>query len=352
MLNSFNRFMYCVLISVVVLFCHGCARDAGEIFSGADESLVWPQPPERPRIRYIGVISTEEDLNQAVSWSQGLVELIFGKADIGVLVGPYAVVVDEQDRLFSADAANGTVHIFDLGTRGYSQFSALSGDETLLMPVALALVQEDIYLVDSMLHQVCVFDREGKFRFCFGAERLKRPSGIAYWSGNDKIYVSDAGRHVVDVFDKNGAFLRSIGSRGIKTGEFNFPTHLWFDKNGLLYVSDTLNYRVQIFTSDGKFLRVIGQHGDRPGHFGHPCGVATDNNGNIYVTDRQFENVQVFNSDGNILMAWGREGTAPGEFWLPAGLFIDNRNRIYVADSFNKRIQVFELLKEDIENEN
>jgi DNA-binding beta-propeller fold protein YncE len=339
------RWLY-VLAFLAGVVCTGCGSPRGELFAPLEYALVWPGPPEKGRIKYVGSLSTEADLKREVSWSESLGELIFGKKDIGVLLGPYAVAVDEKDRLFVADAPSGLIHVFDLNTREYEQFSSLANNETLLMPVALARVDNYLYVVDSMLHKICVFGRRGNFVFSFGQDRLERPSGIAYWQAKGLIYVSDSASHTISVFDKKGEFETTIGSRGPLAGEFNFPTHLWLDDSGLLYVSDTLNYRIQIFSSDGTFLRMFGRHGDRPGNFAHPCGVATDSLGNIYVTDRQFENIQIFDSDGRILMAFGEEGSGLGQFWLPAGVLIDTRNRIYVADSFNKRIQVFELLEQ------
>lgn len=330
-------------------FCPGCASPKGKVFPKLDESIVWPKPPEQGRLVYIGTISTEDDLKRGVSFFESLGELIFGKEKVGVLIGPSAVAFCDDESLLVADGAGGVVHNFNLSTRDYHQFGPLSKTESLMMPVALALIDNHVYVVDSMLHKVCVFTKDGKYKFSFGHDRLKRPTGIAYWPDGGKIFISDTGRHVIEVFDTNGRFENTIGSRGGMPGAFNFPTHLWVDKGGKLYVSDTLNYRVQIFSPEGKYLKMFGEHGDGPGYFAHPSGVATDNFGHIYVVDRQFENIQIFDDDGQVLMSWGEEGSGVGEFWLPGGMYIDGRNRIYVADSFNKRIQVFELLPVETE---
>ena len=332
-------------LGFMLMLCVGCSSPQGEVFPVLAEPLVWPKPPEQPRVKYVGALSTEADLKKEVSWFQSVGEFVFGKEEIGILVGPYAVAIDEDNRLFVADAGSGLIQAFDLSNRKYNQFSAISGEETLLMPVALTLADDRIYVADSVLRKVCVFDKNGHFVFSFGSDRLKRPAGIAHWQEGQKIYVADAATHTVNVFDERGKFLFEIGARGINAGQFNFPTHLWIDKTGLLYVSDTLNFRVQVFTSDGRFVKMFGDHGNRPGYFAHPCGVATDSFGNIYVGDKQFENIQIFNSQGQILMAVGGEGHGPGQFWLPAAIFIDDNNRIFVADSFNKRIQVFQLLE-------
>ncbi|MHC4543224.1 MAG: 6-bladed beta-propeller [Planctomycetota bacterium] len=346
--KMYKKHLICATLYILgfaLSFCTGCGKPYGELFPVLETSLVWPEPPDRPRIRFVGMISTENDLSKEVSWSENLVELIFGKKDIGVLLNPYAVVIDEKDNMFVVDTAGGVVHVFGLNTRQYNQFSALVEKETLIMPVALTIVDENIYVVDSVLHKICVFGRNGKFKFSFGSEHLKRPSGIAYDVEKQKIYISDTAAHSINVFNKDGDFTYKIGARGLDPGLFNFPTHLWVDKSGQLYVSDTLNYRIQIFSNDGTFLKMFGKHGNRPGNFAHPSGIATDSFGHIYVTDRKYENVQIFDNAGRILMAFGKEGNELGEFWLPAGIYIDNRNRVYIADSFNKRLQVFELIE-------
>jgi len=342
--NFLKAGLYVLILGSVLLYT-GCGGPQRKQFPRLETPLVWPQPPDKPRIRYIGAISTEADLRKEASWLQGLGQFLFGKNKIGVLVAPYAVAVDQDGRLFVADVAGGVVHAFDPITRQYKQFVHLAGGEKLLKPVGLTMVDNRIYVVDSTLRRVCVFSRDGKFIFSFGNERLKRPAGIAYWQAAEVVYVADTARHVIDMYSKDGRFIEQIGTRGLGPGTFNFPTHLWVDKYGKLYVSDTLNYRIAIFTSDGQFLTTFGQQGDRPGNFAHPCGVATDSFGNIYVVDRQFENVQIFDQQGRILMAFGQEGRLAGQFWLPAGIFIDDHDRIYVADSFNKRVQVFELIQ-------
>jgi DNA-binding beta-propeller fold protein YncE len=333
----------------VGLAVSGCASQRREFADTDAPLLMWPAPPEQPRIIYLGAVSTEADLEQSTSWIDGLGELLFGRRSLGALISPYAVAVDLEGVMFVADSGAAVVHAFDLGTRAYRQFGSMSDDRSLQKPVGVALIDDQLYVADSSLRQICVFKKNGRFLFAFGQDRLERPSGISSWPAQGVIYVADTAAHTIQVFDQEGTFVGGIGRRGLGPGQFNFPTHLWVDRSGRLHVSDTLNYRIQIFAPDGTFLRMFGQQGDRPGNFAHPSGIGADSSGNIYVTDRQYENVQVFDAEGRILMAFGQEGTAPGEFWLPAGVAVDSRDRIYVADSFNKRIQIFGLLKEQDE---
>ena len=337
-------------VAAALLMTVGCGRPQGIIFTPMETPLVWPQPPEEARIGYVGMISTEEDLKPAMSWSQGLVELFFGKEDIGVLVSPTAVLCDHE-KIYVTDSSAGVLHIFDLQTRHYQQVTSLDLDNTLMMPVAITLMNENICIADSVLEKVCVFDKEGVFKFAFGQDILTRPTGIAFSPLQQKLYVTDTANHKINVFDKKGNWLFEFGLRGIEPGQFNYPTHLWADKDGKVYVSDTLNYRIQVFSGEGIFVRMFGTHGDRPGNFAHPGGIATDSRGHVYAVDKQYENIQIFDSDGNVLLAFGAEGNAPGDFWLPSGIFISPDDRIYIADSFNKRIQIFEYLKAQDDDE-
>jgi DNA-binding beta-propeller fold protein YncE len=344
--TGFCFLLVIALLIIQLLMLTGCGRPQGRIFAPLDQPLVWPEPPDIPRIRYVGQISTEDDLKKEITFGQGLKNLIFGREDIGVLVGPYSVIRDADDKLYIADSGSGVIQVFDLTNRQHSFFTDIGNEQTLNTPVALTFVEDRVYVVDSVLKKVCIFTKDGDFKFSFGDDKLKRPTGIAYCSKLQRLYVSDTGSHVIMVYDKKGESLQTIGKRGSAPGSFNFPTHLWVDKFDRLLISDTLNYRVQIFSTEGEFIKTFGTHGDRPGAFAHPCGIASDSDGNIYVTDRQFENVQIFNKDGAILMAIGQEGSGPGEFWLPGGVFVDDNDRIYMADSFNGRVQVFELLKD------
>jgi DNA-binding beta-propeller fold protein YncE len=340
--------MQLVLCLGLIFQCCGCGSERGELFSSIAPAVFWPAPPEPPRIKYIGQLTTEEDLKREVSFTESFGQLIFGHKEVGILASPRGLALDDQERLFIADSSGSVIHMMDLTTRKYKQFSQLASEEKLLSPIGLAIVENDVYVSDSILGKICVFSPSGEFKFSFGSDILQRPSGIAYSYPDEKLYVADTKRHVIDVFDRQGRHLDTFGSRGAGQGLFNFPTYLWVDKEGKLYVSDTLNYRVQVLASDGRFLMMFGRHGNRPGYFAHPCGIATDSYGNIYVGDKQFENIQIFNSQGQILMAVGGEGHGPGQFWLPAAIFIDNDNRIYVADSFNKRVQVFQLLETEM----
>ncbi|MBI2565555.1 MAG: SMP-30/gluconolactonase/LRE family protein [Candidatus Schekmanbacteria bacterium] len=335
--------------------------------------LVWPLPPEQPRIRYVGSLASGEDVGKDKGAAAKLSEKLLGvqSSDMAVLAKPYAVASDRGERVYVADSALGTVIVFDydkkdvriLGQEGAGQLGKAMG--------VCVDSQGNVYVSDSSSRRVVVFDRDGKYlRALGGTEILYRPIGVALDEGRKLLYVADSGAHQVAVLElETGELVRRIGrdenpaqvptgaadyawNRGGNDGEFRFPTSLAVDGQGRVHVMDTMNFRVQIFSPEGKFLRSIGQNGKSLGTFARPKGVAVDSAGNVYAVDAAFNNVQIFSADGQLLMFFGSIGTKKGEFWLPAGICIDKTDKIFVVDQYNKRIQIFQPLNQEVDNAN
>ncbi len=205
--------------------------------------------------------------------------------------------------------------------------------------------EHEILFTDSYLNKIFFVNSEKKECTVLNDSlKLDKPTGIAYSPLTHEIWVLETGEHRIVVLNEKGEVLKKIGARGNGKGEFNFPTHIWIDKNGIVYIVDAMNFRIQILNKDGEVINVFGSNGDATGYFASPKGIATDSYGNIYVADALFHAVQVFDIKGNFLYTFGSQGQKEGEFWMPSGIFIDNDNKIYVADSYNSRIQVFQLI--------
>lgn len=338
--------LYRLTAAVLALAAAGCGTPAGVVFPPPAAPVVFPAPPDRARVRFVGQIESDADLKPAVSFARQLSERMFGAREILSLKTPLAVCTDGADRLFVADTTARVVHVFDLKTREYARVTRANG-QPFDQPVGLACDPSGrLYVADSSAGVIYVFDSAQKQIAEIGRGQLGRPCGLAFDARQSRLFVADAGRHDVAVFSSAGQFQAVIGSRGTQLGQFNFPTNVALDSKGRLYVSDSLNFRIQQFDPDFHPIRQIGQNGDTPGSFGQPKGIAIDSQDHLYVVDANFEVVQIFDSDGTFLLDFGGEGPAPGQFWLPAGIFIDPRNRIWIADSYNHRVQVLDYLPE------
>ncbi|HEC16991.1 MAG TPA: 6-bladed beta-propeller [Sedimenticola sp.] len=308
--------------------------------------IVWPAPPEQPRIRYLASYRGQVDF----AVTDDLRAKLFGIEVQGIhLAKPYGVAVNpDGSKMYVTDAKVGGVVVFDFKKKKVSMMPT-DAMGAVRSPVEVRVDSRGrVYVTDGFGHKLNVYAPNGKTLFSIGgAQRIKRPTGLALDEARNQLYVSDTPNHRVLTYDLNGNFIREIGGRGNDPGKFNFPINLAVDKNnGRLYVTDSGNFRIQAFSPEGEYVTEFGQIGDSFGSFARPKGVGVDSEGHIYVLDAAFSNLQIFNDEGRLLLFVGALGRGPGFFWLPAGIYIDSRDRIYVADSINQRIQVFQYLKE------
>lgn len=332
-----------------VSFLPGCARPAGEIFTPINPALVWPLPPERPRIRCVGAISGSADLRPPKTGWQVLRERLHRAEFRPVHFSkPHAIATGADDRIYVADPGRASLHIIDLVKRRHRVIDS-AGGERLRSPVGVAVGPASVFVSDAVLADVIEYTLEGDFVQRLGLS-LQRPAGITYCPVNDRLYVLDSAAHHCVALARNGedgsgwSQVLEFGGRGSEPGMFNFPTHITYHRLLGLVVSDTLNFRVQRFDLDGKVKAVVGKKGNGAGDFSLPKGVAVDRDGHLYVVDAHFENVQIFGEDGKLLLAFGGEGGELGAFSVPSGIAIDDRNRIWIADSYNRRLQVFQYI--------
>lgn len=296
---------------------------------------------------FVRFISSERDLHEKRSFFNKIIDVVAGAPEWRSMVRPYAIATDSKGRLLVTDPGSAVVHIFDFGRNKYTRIEGGKKD-SFLSPIGITVDAEDnIYVTDSQLGKVLVFDSRGKYRRTLGDVKgegfFKRPTGIACDKAANQIFVTDTLRDRVYVTDLNGNVLRTFGKRGTAAGEFNFPTEVVVHGQDV-FVVDTMNFRVQMFDKNGKFQAQFGALGDQPGGLFRPKGLGVDADGNIYLVDASMEAVEVFRRDGQLLFTFGRTGSSVGEFQLPSGLWIDGQSQIYVADSYNHRVQVFRFV--------
>ncbi len=313
--------------------------------TGMAGSLVWPSPPERPRIQFVATIQRPRELlgpARSRSMWRELLERMAGASAVEVFVRPSSIAA--QDGVVAvADPGAPSVWIADQRQGRLRRISAV-GRQRLVSPVAVALGRGGrLVVADSSLSRVFVCDLRGRLQRVLQSPDMRRPAGVALDEARRRVYVADSAAHCIWIFDDDGAVTGVIGRRGSAPGAFNFPTHVAVGPDGALYVADTLGFRVQVFDPSGGLRSWFGRQGDASGDFARPKGVALDPDGHLYVVDALFDAVQIFDPSGALLLAFGRHGSDPGEFWLANGLTIDG-TQIYVADSYNRRIQHFTYL--------
>lgn len=278
-------------------------------------------------------------------WTR-MIDFAAGAPEYKSLVRPYSLTSDSRERIILTDPGAPGVHIFDFAQQKYKFLSHLDGKDEMRAPMCVTVDKQDnIYVTDSEAGKIFVFGANGKFQRVIGSLRggegfFKRPTGIAVDSDAQRIFVSDTWRDKIYVLDMQGGVLQTIGKRGERNAEFNFPTELRLDGPDLIVV-DAMNFRVQVLDRAGNFRYAIGRPGEGGGDLYRPKGVGRDSEGHLYVADAFYNIVQVFDGEGRLLYYFGKDAGV-GDFTLPAGLALDRSDRVYVVDTCNRRVQVFQ----------
>ncbi|MCX7770096.1 MAG: hypothetical protein N2202_03325 [Proteobacteria bacterium] len=342
--------IYLILLFNTLFFsCSANGIVNPEKFYEKDYSLVWPAPPNKPRIELVKVITSPFDTSKVVEETKvsKIVKWLLGEEvqEINSFFRPYSVYKN-GGKIFVVEQGLFSVVVMDI-EKGKTSFLQLTpAGDILYYPTSVTADDEgNIYVCDPEKERIVVYNPNGKPNKIYGLEYSPwRPCGIAFNKKNKRFYVVDSINHRVKIFDKNFILLKTIGRLGEENGEFNYPTHIFVDRDGNFYVTDSMNFRVQFFSEDGKFLGKIGKMGKGDGYLERPKGVCVDTFGHIYVVDSLQGSIQIYDKNDRFLMAFGVDGNLPGQFNLASGIFCDERNYIYVADTLNKRVQILRYI--------
>ncbi len=308
-----------------------------------DKLIVWPSPPQKARIQYTGSLTKTTDIGIKKGFFSKVFNFVLGE-DEKRLVKPFGIDVTDE-KIIVTDTAQKALYIFD---KKNNRLKIVDSFNNIIFSSPIDVATDErgyIYVSDSVLGKVFVFDDNAEYKFQIGVStNLKRPTGIAINDRLNRIYVSDSLAGNIKVFTLDGLYIKTIGKQGSNNAEFNKPTFLTIGKNDNLYISDSMNQRIQVLDQDGKFIFKFGQLGRSGGTFSNPRGIALDEDDNIYVTDTLFNSVQIFNQKGELLLIFGEFGENEGEFSIPEDIFITPKGEIYVVDSYNMRVQMFEHL--------
>ena len=346
------RVLGCVALSASSLLLPSLAWASGKKKAAASvdiSKLVWPQPPDQMRIRYLGEYFGEFDLLPRKQAKGGILERLAGVSvspeERPRMIKPYGVAVDSKGRIYVADSAQNKVFVFDLENRTLD-FRGDQAPAHIEIPIGVAVDRQDrLFVSDSKLHQITCFGPNGDVQSVFGAGDLRRPAGLAIDGPLNRLYVADAGGKRIAIFDLSSLKLISYFGNGKNGGDpvgvLSFPNGIAVDPDGLVYVTDAIVGRVVVYDIEGNFVRTWGGRGDGPSLFGRPKGIAADSDGHIYVADSQLNIVQIYSPEGKPLLAFSGPGPGQGQFMLMAGLAMDRQNRLIAVDQSPARIELF-----------
>jgi DNA-binding beta-propeller fold protein YncE len=336
-------FLSYLIFTLLILLSISWNVDAQNAFIDTNSNQI-----ENSHVEWVNTWPSAENKKKSKRFKDRLNAFFFGIKP-AVLINPVAILICNVNEFWVLDQGGKTIFQVQNEVGDIPQ-SVLKTEYDLSSLVGICSVSNTSMLfTDSKANKIFLISSGNKkLQLLNDTLKLDQPTGIAYLKLKKEIWVLETKAHRISVLNEKGELLKRIGNRGNAKGEFNYPTHIWIDKQGLIYINDAMNFRIQVLNKEGEVIRVFGENGDATGFFSKPKGIATDTFGNIYVVDALFHVVQVFDSKGIFLYKFGCQGHANSEFWMPTGIFIDDRNYIYVADTYNSRVQVFRLIHTDL----
>lgn len=160
---------------------------------------------------------------------------------------PVAVVVDDiQAEIFVADQLRAHALVFNRAGGVNRVVNAPKSGKTSIQSIAaMAFADNQLYIVDSVNHEVHAMSPTGNYRFSFGVDELVSP-GVITVDGDNRVFVADTITNSLKVY-KGGLFETEIGGQGTElASEFQLISGIWADSD-LLYVADAASASVKIF---------------------------------------------------------------------------------------------------------
>lgn len=129
--------------ALLTVLASGCQSPRRAILAYDGPALLWPRPPDQPRIRYVGELRGESSLGIRPRGWTALRAVLAGPAQPIDFARPSAVAVRDQ-LVFVADVGLAVVHMLDLAQRRYAVLTG-APDDPLAVPIDLALAGDTLW---------------------------------------------------------------------------------------------------------------------------------------------------------------------------------------------------------------
>lgn len=277
---------------------------------------------------------------------------------------PYGLARTNDGTLYVADAgdnnrirlvtADGRVATVAGSREGFVDGSGLAA--AFHTPSGLALDGDgNLYVADTGNHAIRKISRQGVvstlagdgapgYRDGPGAQaQFDGPMGVAV-SRRGRVFVADTYNDRIRVIEPDGTVstLAGNGRPGLADGaaaiaQFDTPTALALDAQGLLWVADTRNRALRRVEPDGDVSTLqLAPSASNQGPLVRPAALAIAHDGVIYVADQALGAVVQVRRDGNWAVISGNRQTQ--RLSRPAGLVLAGDGSLYVADASSHRL--------------
>lgn len=270
---------------------------------------------------------------------------VFGKQGLGpgAFVYPRAITVDLQGAIFVVDKS---ARVQRFGPDGTFETLWHLPDFEAGKPVGIwAAPDGRVFVPDTHYHRVIVYDRDGRELARFGAAgtgdgEFELPTDVAM-DADGLIYVSEyGGNDRITKWSPEYQFVGVLVTGEVAGKPLARPAALDFDEEQTLWVADACNHRILRFDRDGKLLSCFGEMGQDPGQMRYPYDIAVTPQNTIMVCEFGNHRLQWFDKSGHSLQTWGTPGRQIGQLSSPWGAAISPNGCVCIVDYLNNRVQI------------
>ena len=219
------------------------------------------------------------------------------------LYGVYGSAVDEQaQRVYIADWTRRKIHVFSLKGKFLFRFPRNSGAAPFgdmgFTPFDLDIYKGKVYVTSN--NGIYVFTKNGEFRERWGKRGKELgsydfPNGITIDKKSGTIYVADQlNRRIVALKGKNKVqwMLGKPDENGEIVSFFALPRDVTLDSKGRLFVTDTFHHEIVVITKKGELIASLGERGTKDTNLNFPEGITVTKDDVIYIADRENGRIQ------------------------------------------------------------
>lgn len=252
---------------------------------------------------------------------------------------PNGVAIDDSsERIFVVDTGNHRFQIFSMECEFIGDYDC----KRLKEPHGIAYHQKNLYVTDTVLHNVFMYDCTSYPVFTrsvndmnFSIEsQARKPHGIAVDPATGEVYVTDTKLNCVLVYSPELIYLRRFGSN------LAHPSDVKVFKD-FVYIVDYNKPFMHKYNRTGSLITDIYLlNGDStietPQHFSVDCM------GNFLISNWKNDTVDIAHPDGDVYYSIGSDAKTGTVLKAPKGLAVTRSGRVVVVSETHKNwIQIF-----------
>lgn len=242
-----------------------------------------------------------------------------------------------DDEIFVADNGGNNIYIFDLDGTPIFQFGKEKG---VLLPIDIFVANNYIYISEEGKDSVQIFNMRG--------EKIGKinppydgftPGKMAVMEG-EGFFVIDRNSLKICVFDKDGKYKYSFGGRNLFKSIGGIAA-----RDGKIYISViSSDPAVRVFDIKGNYITGFGHIGEGDQNFSMPSGIRVDDAGVIWVVDAFKHRISGFNNEGKKWNEFGFFGNPKEDLYFPLSVDFKGEN-FYVIEKGRGRISMFKRME-------